>query len=146
MVLLMQFRFIDKKAISAFLIGVVATLIGLIVISIFAFNSSQSGCGKCSRASYEISSFNTALTLYALDNANYPADINDLSKSLTGDLLDTFFRDPWGNAYHYARYQTDEYTCFAIWSFGSDGKPGGKQEHEQDIYYYHSAPGNCIKK
>lgn len=134
-----------KKILASFLLGVVVTVVGLIVAATFIFDSSRPSCGKCTDAQYDISSLSAVLAIYGLDHGDYPLDSSNFSNLLTADLLGSFSRDPWGNMYQYARYQTRNHNCFLIWSFGSDGVPGGKNEHERDVYYY-PTPGNCVKK
>lgn len=59
--------------------------------------------------------------------------ISDIHKNVTPEIRDII--DPWGNKYNYVLSSTNEQDCFLIWSFGSDGKPGGTEEHELEIHY-----------
>lgn len=133
------------KILIGFVCGVVVTVLCLLALPVLTNAGLQPSCPKCQNARYDISSISTALNIYGFDNGAYPSDKKDLKIILENDLLKRLPKDPWGRSYQYASYNTEKHTCFIVWSFGSDGKPGGKKEHEQDIYNSSTA-GNCITK
>lgn len=103
---------------------------------------SQTKRGQIATAKAQISSFQTALDLYALDNGRIPTTQQGLvalviptstppkpQKWLGPYLKDvtTLPVDPLNNPYKYQPDSTDP-TTFLIVSYGADGRPGGSGE------------------
>lgn len=55
------------------------------------------------------------------------------SKGLAASLLAQEF-DAWGNKFLLGNLDNDKFNCKVILSFGSDGKLGGLEIHQRDIF------------
>lgn len=131
------------KVVEGFVIGVLSSIAALLIIPSLLGTGTHSSCLPCETARGGISAISTGLTLYGLDNGYYPNNENVFNELLVNGLLGRMPKDPWGNKYQYSLYYTPLYTCFIVWSFGSDEKPGGQKESERDIYNP-SSVGSCI--
>lgn len=89
-------------------------------------------CPKCDDVYKDLSHLSKEL-YFSHSNKNYPESLISLKKSGDPKL------DPWGNEYLYSSFLTNNFQCFVVWSFGSDGVPGGKKEHQLDIFKF----GQC---
>ncbi|WP_209427900.1 type II secretion system major pseudopilin GspG [Pararhodobacter sp. SW119] len=91
---------------------------------------------RVARARSDIAALSAGLNLYRLDNAVYPTTeqgLRALSQRPTsqpvpanwasGGYLDRVPRDPWGNEYQYL--SPGVRGSFDLFSYGSDGRPGG---------------------
>jgi general secretion pathway protein G len=80
-------------------------------------------------ARQDVATLANALKLFKLDNKQYPSTEQGLN-ALMGKYLERLPVDPWGKPYQYlypgVRSEVD------IWSFGSDGVPGG-EDSKADI-------------
>lgn len=91
---------------------------------------------RVAKAQQDIRVLESALEMYRLDNFNYPSTQQGLEALVqqpsgdpparnwkTGGYIKSLPKDPWGNAYQFlspgVRGEID------IYSFGSDGRPGG---------------------
>ncbi len=81
--------------------------------------------------------------MYKLDNFNYPSTSQGLQALVTppsgqpnaknwkpGGYIEKLIMDPWGNPYQYLN--PGSHGSLDIYSFGSDGQPGGEGE-SQDL-------------
>ncbi|HXV36931.1 MAG TPA: type II secretion system major pseudopilin GspG [Myxococcota bacterium] len=112
------------------IIGLLSTIVG---VSIFA----QVDKGRVTAAKAQISNLEAVLELYRMDNANYPTTEQGLDALVNepdgarnfppGGYLQKgqVPVDPWGNAYEYEQPGQNNAHSFDLWSFGSDGQPGG---------------------
>ncbi|WP_366523450.1 type II secretion system protein GspG [uncultured Microbulbifer sp.] len=129
------------RLILGVVLGVVLTLLAVVLVPVFLNGGSHHRCYNCRTAMVDIRTLTTAVALYGLDNRAYPTTNVGLNNIVAADYLRRLPKDPWGYKYHYSRYDAQKYSCFSIWSFGSDGVPGGEEDHEKDFY---SSDGKCI--
>lgn len=89
-------------------------------------------CPKCDSTHRYLSGLSKELYFSHLDK-NYP-------ESLMGFERPGYLKlDPWDNEYLYSPFFTNNFQCFVVWSFGSDGVPGGSKEHQLDVFEF----GQC---
>ncbi|MDA3798408.1 MAG: type II secretion system major pseudopilin GspG [Kiritimatiellae bacterium] len=101
---------------------------------------------RVSKATSQIGVFETALSLYKLDNGNYPTQEQGLMSLVEEPKVDPLPRkyssdgylekskvpsDPWGSEYIYLIPGSNG-EKFEIISYGADGQPGG-EEFDADI-------------
>ena len=87
---------------------------------------------RVAKAKADIQNISAALSLYKLDNFNFPTTSQGLAALVTNPgnaknwkgYLDKVPKDPWGNEYQYLS-PGQNVTDFDIWSNGSDGSQGG---------------------
>ncbi|MCP5145022.1 MAG: type II secretion system major pseudopilin GspG [Gammaproteobacteria bacterium] len=85
----------------------------------------------------DISTLESALEVYKLDNLAYPsldqglealvqppADLNNPARYRNGGYIKRLPDDPWGHPYQYL--QPGEHGVFDLYSLGEDGRPGGE--------------------
>ena len=113
------------------IIGLLSTIVG---VSIFA----QVDKGRITATSVQISNLESVLELYRMDNAHYPttkqgldALVNEPSDARNfppGGYLQKrrIPEDPWGNPYEYEQPGQNNDHSFDLWSYRSDGEPGGE--------------------
>lgn len=99
------------------------------------------GDSKTRAAHLQIEELSSALDLYRIDAGAYPRTEQGLSALVqqppgVSNWNGPYLRkravpaDPWGNPYNYR--SPGEHGAFDIWSYGSDGQPGGDGE-AQDV-------------
>jgi general secretion pathway protein G len=116
------------------IIGLLSTIVGVAIFQ-------QVDKGRATAARVQISSLESVLELYRMDNARFPtteqgldALINRPSAApeprdypeggyLKGGRLP---RDPWGEPYLYESPGSHNRHAYDIWSYGADGAPGGE--------------------
>ena len=113
------------------IIGLLSTLVG---VQIFA----QVDKGRVTAAAAQISNLEAVLELYRMDNAHFPTTEEGLEALVAATSRARNFPpatylqkgripdDPWGNRYQYEQPGRNNTYSFDLWSFGSDGKPGGE--------------------
>ena len=115
---------------------VVIVILGLLA-AIVTFNVLPLGDrGKITKARADISTIESALDLYKLQNDNYPATTDglqalvsppadaDAAKYQRGGYIKKLPNDPWGRPYLYAA--PGEHGDVDIWTLGADKKTGGE--------------------
>jgi general secretion pathway protein G len=117
-------------------IMVVVIIIGLLAAVVLPNVLGVADDARVTKAKHDISSLETALEQYKLDNYYYPTTAQGLEALVSkpagdpqpknyraGGYIKSLSQDPWGNPYQYlspgARGEID------IFSYGADGKPGG---------------------
>lgn len=115
------------------IIGLLVTIVG---VNIF----SQVDKARVGTAKTQIKQLEGVLEFYRLDNARYPTTeqgLDALVHKPSGEPQPRNWRpegylqggkvplDPWGNAYQYAAPGQHNPYSFDLWSYGSDGAPGG---------------------
>jgi general secretion pathway protein G len=124
-------------------IMVVVVIIGLLAAVVVPQFMGKVDDARVAKAKQDIQSIQTALTMYKLDNFNYPTadmglkalaqkpDSTTVKNWRPGGYLQHVNKDPWGNDYQYAVPGTHggEYD---LYSMGADGKPGG-EGYDADI-------------
>lgn len=130
------------KSFLIFLGGGLFTILTLLAIFAISVGSVYEGCGKCRTAKIQIKDIGVALDFYKEDSGSYPDLVEGLS-TLAPEYLKELPVDPWGNEFLYAIYDTRGSECFLVWSLGSDGKSGGSETTEKDVFVNHER-GSCI--
>lgn len=117
-------------------IMVVVIIIGLLAAVVVPQFLGRVDDARIAKSKQDIQAIETGLTMYKLDNFNYPT--NDMGlKALVekpndpnvknwrpGGYLKHLPKDPWGNDYQYQYPGT--HGEFDLFSFGADGQPGGE--------------------
>lgn len=93
------------------------------------------------QAKRDINSINKVIEMYHKDVGELPGNEEGLEK-LSPKYVETIQFDPWGNEYLYATFKIKGKSCFVVWSYGSDLKPGGI-DHAADIFVF-GKNGNCF--
>lgn len=115
---------------------VVVAIIGLLATLILPRVLGRQEQAQIEKARADIQALSSALKLYKLDNFNYPSTQQGLDALRTrpggdppaknwkqGGYIERLPKDPWGNEYQYL--SPGQHGDYDIWSYGSDGKPGG---------------------
>lgn len=91
---------------------------------------------RVTKAQQDIRAYETALSLYRMDNFRYPTTDQGLQALVTrpadpsiknwkdGGYIDELKKDPWGNDYLYISPGT--HGEFDLYTLGADGQPGGE--------------------
>jgi general secretion pathway protein G len=126
----------DQRGFTLIELLVVVVILGLLVglVGPRLFNVLAKKKHDAARA--QIALFGTALDHFRLDTGRYPNTQEGLQAlqvnpgNLNGwegpYLKKDVPRDPWGNPYQYK--SPGEHNEYDLWSFGSDGAPGGEGE------------------
>jgi general secretion pathway protein G len=117
---------------------VVVVILGILAAIVVPRVMERPGEARVTRAKQDVRGIETALDLYKLDNFAYPSNEQGLDALVTkpsgqpdapnwkGPYLDRVAKDPWGKPYQYQR--PGQHGDVDIFSYGSDGKPGGEGE------------------
>jgi general secretion pathway protein G len=122
-------------------IMVVIVIIGLLAAVIAPQMLNRVGDARKAKAKQDIQALETALTMYKLDNFNYPTNEEGLKALVekpndpnvknwrAGGYLEhqRLPKDPWNNDYQYQYPGT--HGDVDIFSLGADGQPGGEGEN-----------------
>jgi general secretion pathway protein G len=117
---------------------IVVVIIGLLAALIVPSMLGHVDEARITKARSDIQALSTALTMYKLDNYNYPStdqglralvqkpDSDQVKNWRTGGYLTggAVTKDPWGNDYQYA-YPGVHGQEYDLFSMGADGQPGG---------------------
>jgi len=121
-------------------IMVVVVIIGLLAALVVPNLMGRVGQASVTKAKADIQAIETALTMYKLDNFNYPTTAvgllalvqkpsdNSAPNWRTGGYLKRIPKDPWGNEYQYALPGTHGGE-FDLFSYGADKQQGGEGEN-----------------
>jgi len=114
----------------------VEVLVTLVIIGLLTAVAPTLGKSSVQKAKTDIAILQQSLDRYYLDFYDYPEQAAGLkalvsapagveeSRYPQGGYIRSLPNDPWGNAYQY-RYP-GEYSVVDIFSYGSDGEPGGE--------------------
>lgn len=117
---------------------VVVVILGILAAIVVPRVMERPGEARVTRARQDIQGVVTALSLYKLDNFNYPSNEQGLdalvgkpsgqpdTPNWKGPYLDRAPKDPWGHPYQYQ--QPGQHGPVDVYSYGADGKPGGDGE------------------
>ena len=117
---------------------VVVVILGILAAIVVPRVMERPGEARVTRAKQDIQGVITALSLYKLDNFNYPATSQGLDALVSkpsgepdapnwkGPYLDRVPKDPWNRPYQYL--QPGQHGDVDVYSCGSDGRPGGSGE------------------
>jgi general secretion pathway protein G len=120
-------------------IMIVVVIIGLLAALIVPSMLGHVDEARITKARSDIQALSTALTMYKLDNYNYPStdqglralvqkpDSDQVKNWRLGGYLTggAVTKDPWGNDYQYA-YPGSHGQEYDLFSMGADGQPGGE--------------------
>lgn len=132
-----------QKGFTLIEILIVVVILSVLAITVVPQFLDQPGKARTARAQSDIQNLKKALSMYKLDNFNYPSTSQGLQALVSqpsgqpqaknwkpGGYIEKLIMDPWGNPYQYlnpgSRGEID------IYSLGADGQPGGEGEN-QDI-------------
>ncbi len=122
---------------------IVVVILSILAITVVPQFLDQPAKARVARAQSDIQNLKKALSMYKLDNFQYPSTAQGLNALVSrpggqplaknwkpGGYIEKVISDPWGNPYQFLnpgnRSEID------IYSFGADGQPGGEGEN-QDI-------------
>lgn len=118
-------------------IMVVVVIIGLLAAVIVPQVVDKVDQARSAKAKQDITSLETALTMYRLDNSKYPTTDQGLTALSTqptdpsirhwrpGGYIKRISKDPWGNDYQYV-YPGTHGGEYDLYSLGADNQPGGE--------------------
>ena len=118
-------------------IMVVVVIIGLLAAVIVPQVVDKVDQARVAKAKQDITSLETALTMYRLDNSKYPNTDQGLQALVTqptdpnirhwrpGGYIKRISKDPWGNDYQYV-YPGTHGGEYDLYSLGADNQPGGE--------------------
>ncbi|NGY06312.1 type II secretion system major pseudopilin GspG [Solimonas terrae] len=118
-------------------IMVVVVILGILAAVVVPKIMDKPDEARVTKAKQDIRVLESSLSLYKLDNFNYPSTQQGLEALVAkpsgdpepknykpGGYIQSLPKDPWGNAYQYlspgSKGEID------IFSYGRDGKPGGE--------------------
>lgn len=130
----------NQKGFTLIEILIVVVILSILAITVVPQFLDQPAKARISRAQSDIKSLKTALSMYKLDNFNYPSTsqgLNALVSKPSGQPLaknwkpngyiENIIQDPWGNQYQYLN--PGNHGSIDIYSFGADGQPGGEGDN-----------------
>jgi general secretion pathway protein G len=136
----------DNRGFTLIELMVVVIILGILALYIGPKIMGEPEKAKRVKAKLDISTLETALKMYKLDNGIYPTTEQGLvalveqpetgavpKKWRQGGYLEKSKvpKDPWGNEYIYL--SPGVHGDFDIISYGLDGVPGGEGEENQDV-------------
>jgi general secretion pathway protein G len=94
---------------------------------------------KMKKTAFQIVYLQDRLNEYNRTNSRFPSTEQGLK--LLAETIDDkghpyltrVPKDPWGNEYHYRSPGIRNKGAFDLWSYGSDNKLGGNEDHSRDI-------------
>jgi len=115
---------------------IVVVILSILAVAVVPQFMDAPDKAKVSRAQADVKNLETAMSMYKLDNFNYPSTsqgLQALSQKPSGSpeaknwkpggYISKLPDDPWGNAYQYLNPGNNG--IIDIYSFGADGQPGG---------------------
>ena len=136
----------DNRGFTLIELMVVVIILGILALYITPKIMGEPEKAKRVKARMDITTLETALKMYKLDNGEYPSTEQGLralveqpetgtipKKWREGGYLEKrkVPKDPWGNEYVYICPGVNG--DFDLISYGKDGAPGGESEDDQDI-------------
>lgn len=121
----------------------VVVIIGMLIALVGVNVTGQMDSARVSTARAQIDRLEGALEFYRMDNALYPTTEQGLDALINrpssppepqryqadGYLQKrTLPKDPWGQPYQYRSPGERNPRSFDLWSYGSDGAPGGSED------------------
>ncbi len=121
---------------------VVLVILGLLTTVVVINVLPAADQANATKVQADISTLESALEQYRLDNMAYPRSEQGLQALLTppsdlaqpqryrsGGYIRRLPNDPWGNPYQYTMPGTQSGGSFDIYTFGADGQLGGEAEN-----------------
>lgn len=135
-------RIKQNRGFSLIEIMVVVVIIGILAALVVPKIMSRPEQARIVKAEADISSIQSALDLYKLDNGFYPSTNQGLQALVTkpstaprphnwktGGYLQRLPVDPWGQPYHYLNPGVHNANGIDIFSYGPTGQPSGTGEN-----------------
>ncbi|MGP1353239.1 MAG: type II secretion system major pseudopilin GspG [Parasphingopyxis sp.] len=140
-----RFRGNDEKGESGFTLTelmVVLVIIGLLATVVVINVLPAADQANQTKVRADISTLESALEQYRLDNMSYPrseqglqalvtppSDLTQPQRYRSGGYIRRLPTDPWGNAYQYTQPGAQSGGAYDIFTYGADGQPGGEAEN-----------------
>lgn len=115
---------------------IVVVILSILAVAVVPQFMDKPDEARVARAKSDIQSLNTALSIYKMDNFQYPSSAQGLQALVQkpagspeaknwnpNGYLQKLPQDPWGNDYQYLN--PGSRAAIDIYSFGRDGQPGG---------------------
>ncbi len=119
---------------------IVVVILSILAITVVPQFLEEPGKARVARAKSDIQSLKTALSMYKLDNYQYPSTSQGLQALVSkpsgqplaknwkpGGYIENMIKDPWGNDYQYLN--PGNHGAIDIYSLGADGQPGGEDQN-----------------
>jgi len=119
---------------------IVVVILSILAITVVPQFLEEPGKARVARAKSDIHSLKTALSMYKLDNFQYPSTSQGLQALVSkpsgqpqaknwkpGGYIENMIKDPWGNDYQYLN--PGNHGTIDIYSLGADGQPGGEGQN-----------------
>lgn len=116
---------------------IVVVIISILAITVVPQFMDQPDNARIAATKADIKNIETALSMYKLDNFQYPSTSQGLQALVQkpsgspeaknwkpGGYLQKLTKDQWGNAYQYLN--PGNHGVIDVYSFGADGQPGGE--------------------
>jgi len=121
-------------------IMVVVVILGILAALVLPNVMGRIGQAQTTKVNADIQGYETALSLFKLDNFRYPTTDQGLEALVKqpadpsirnwkdGGYIRSLKKDPWGFDYQYV-YPGTHGTEYDIFTLGADGQPGGEGEN-----------------
>ncbi len=119
---------------------IVVVILSILAITVVPQFLEEPGKARVARAKSDIQSLKTALSMYKLDNYQYPSTSQGLQALVSkpsgqplaknwkpGGYIENMIKDPWGNEYQFLN--PGNHGAIDIYSLGADGQPGGEDQN-----------------
>lgn len=126
----------QQKGFTLIEVMAVVVILGLLVTLVVPRVLGRQEQAQVQKAQIDINMISSSLTMYKLDNYNFPSTSQGLDALMTkpsgtpeaanwrSPYVSRLPKDPWGNPYQYLQ-PGNQSADYDIWSYGSDGKKGG---------------------
>ncbi len=121
-------------------IMVVVVILGILAALVLPNVMGRIGQAQSTKVKADLQGYETALSLFKLDNFKYPTTDQGLDSLVTqpadpsirnwkpGGYIRALKKDPWGNSYQYV-YPGTHGTEYDLFTLGADAQPGGDGEN-----------------
>jgi general secretion pathway protein G len=129
-------RAIRKRGFTLMEILIVVVILSILAVAVVPQFLDSPDKAKMARAQADVKNLETALSMYKLDNANFPSTSQGLQALVQkpagtpearnwkpGGYISKLPDDPWGTPYQYLN--PGNHGTIDVYSFGADLQPGG---------------------
>lgn len=116
---------------------IVVVILSILAVAVVPQFMDKPDQARVAKAKTDVSSLNTALSIYKMDNFSYPSSAQGLQALVQkpsgnpeaknwnpNGYIQKLPKDPWGNDYQYLN--PGNRAAIDIYSLGQDGQPGGE--------------------